>query len=88
MILHDQIAKAYIEGDNLEQFRKEWYFSNSDLSREYGKNVFTLPSTKRRPGNRQAGSIPPSCQSFRASLSPVLPQWSFMTACFPIGRKP
>lgn len=47
MKIYDKIAKAYIEDGNLEQFREEWYFSNSDLSREYGKNVFTLPPDDR-----------------------------------------
>lgn len=75
MILHDQIAKAYIDGDNLEQFRKEWYFSNSDLSREYGKNVFTLPSDQkeaREQASRVYTSLLSVLQSFSVPGSPAM----------------
>ncbi|MBP3519780.1 MAG: hypothetical protein J6J87_00365 [Oscillospiraceae bacterium] len=68
MILHDQIAKAYIEGSSLEQFREEWYFSNSDLSREYGKNVFTLPPDDRET-REKAGQVYASLRSVLQSFS-------------------
>lgn len=43
MTIHDGLAKTYLEGGDLAQFRDRWYFADSDLSRTYGKNVFTLP---------------------------------------------
>lgn len=75
MILHDQIAKAYIKGGNLEQFREEWYFSNSDLSREYGKNVFTLPPDQeeaREQAGRAYTSLLSVLQSFSAPGSSAM----------------
>lgn len=75
MILHDQIAKAYVEGGNLEQFREEWYFSNSDLSREYGKNVFTLPPNQeetREQASRVYTSLLSVLQSFSAPGSSAM----------------
>ncbi|MDE6107799.1 MAG: hypothetical protein K2F83_03890 [Oscillospiraceae bacterium] len=43
MKICDDIIKSYLDGGDLEQFREAWYYTDSDLSRTYGKNVFTLP---------------------------------------------
>ena len=56
MILHDELAKLYIEGGDLAPFRETWYFADSDLSREYEKNVFTLPPADRE-GREQASQV-------------------------------
>lgn len=56
MILHDELAKLYVEGGNLTPFREEWYFADSDLSREYEKNVFTLPPADKEV-REKAGQV-------------------------------
>lgn len=43
MKIYDDIIKTYLSGGDLEQFRQSWYYADSDLSRTYNKNVFTLP---------------------------------------------
>ncbi len=68
MILHDELAKLYIEGGDLAPFRETWYFADSDLSREYEKNVFTLPPADRE-GREQASQVYTSLLSVLQSFS-------------------
>lgn len=43
MYINDSIAQAYILGEDMRQYEKEWFFSGSTLDVDRGKNIFTLP---------------------------------------------
>lgn len=38
-----RIADRYIEGEDTEHFRDEWFFSSSSLDIDEGRNIFTPP---------------------------------------------
>lgn len=68
MKIYDDIIKTYLSGGDLEQFREAWYFSDSDLSREYGKNIFTPPPAGGET-LEQAGQVYSSLLSVLHSFS-------------------
>lgn len=43
MYINDSIAQAYILGEDMRHYEKEWFFSGSTLDVDRGKNIFTLP---------------------------------------------
>lgn len=43
MYINDSIAQAYILGEDMRQYEKEWFFSGSTLDVDRGKNIFTFP---------------------------------------------
>ena len=62
MILHDELAKLYVEGGDLTPFREAWYFAYSDLSLEYEKTSSPSLLRTRRPGRRRDRPMSPFCQ--------------------------
>lgn len=87
MTICDTLAKTYIGGGDLTPHREEWYFSDSDLSREYGKNVFTPP-----PGDEEtrakAGEVYAALLSvLRDFPSPDLAAAQFYDGLFPRWRE-
>lgn len=43
MKINDEIVYAYLHGKPIDIFRNEWYFTNSMVAGQIGKNIFTVP---------------------------------------------
>lgn len=43
MRLYDEIAKAYLRGEDISGFSEEWYYTSSAIAGDIGKNIFTTP---------------------------------------------
>lgn len=43
MNINDRIVHAYLNGNSIENFKNEWYFTNSTVAGQIGKNIFAAP---------------------------------------------
>lgn len=43
MKINDGIVYAYLNGKPIDTFKNEWYFTNSTVAGQIGKNIFTVP---------------------------------------------
>lgn len=43
MRINSSIVQAYVSGEDMSKYQKEWFFSSSVLDVDIGKNIFTLP---------------------------------------------
>lgn len=43
MKINDRIVHAYLNGNSIENYKNEWYFTNSTVASQIGKNIFAAP---------------------------------------------
>lgn len=43
MKIEDKIVKTYLQGGDVSEFQNEWYFTNSSVVQNIGKNIFENP---------------------------------------------
>ena len=43
MKISDEIATAYLKGQKVKQFSREWYYTSSAVAGTVGKNIFEEP---------------------------------------------
>ncbi len=43
MEIIDDIVKEYLNGKDLSTYKEKWYFNNSSIAGDLGRNIFTEP---------------------------------------------
>lgn len=78
------IVDAYLRGEGIDDFRSEWYFTESSLAKNQGKNIFTEPAYDEAY-KEKVKTVYAAIQSVAKNFIPTsLPVWDML---FPEWRQ-
>ena len=72
--INDRIVHDYLNGNSIEKFKNEWYFTNSTVAGQIGKNIFAAPndSDKQKANVREVYTrLRQAVQGFEPINAPI-----------------